>query len=443
MTATNSDSANEGALAGISQGYEELVNAVIRPPRMNYNQETDLGPASFQYCGRRFRRNDFELKNPRGHKLACSWWKFEPEDAPSQQLPCVIYLHGNASCRLAAFELLKHLLPAAITVFSLDFSGAGLSGGDYVSLGYHEQEDVAAAIAHLRASGEVSTIGLWGHSMGAVTALLYGDRDPSIAGMVVDSAFSDLMQLVNELGQNFREQGLRVPGFAISMAVQLIRRSVRNRAKFDPTEVSPISKVGQSFIPALFAHGEKDNFIKPVHSRELHDAYAGDKNLVLFDGDHNSPRPEFLHDSAVIFLRQTLGVQDAHCLDRNSPQHKQGALDRRFSGAGAVRKAEEEMMRQAMMLSMINGGNGSVEQAPSPQAAGGAAESVATRAPRVSHAALQEGVQQFQAITGVNERVAQFYVETALSQGAPVEVAIAQYYDSDCAEPPPQWRPVS
>jgi hypothetical protein len=30
------------------------------------------------------------------------------------------------------------LLPSNITVFTLDFSGSGLSEGDYVSLGWHE-----------------------------------------------------------------------------------------------------------------------------------------------------------------------------------------------------------------------------------------------------------------------------------------------------------------
>lgn len=33
-------------------------------------------------------------------------------------------------------------------------------------------------------AGSTSTIGLWGRSMGAVTALLYSQRDPSVAGMV-------------------------------------------------------------------------------------------------------------------------------------------------------------------------------------------------------------------------------------------------------------------
>jgi len=40
----------------------------------------------------------------------------------------------------------------------------------------------------------------------------------------------------------------------------------------------------------------------------LHDSYAGDKNLIKFDGDHNSSRPEFFNNSAVIFFVNTLQV---------------------------------------------------------------------------------------------------------------------------------------
>merc|ERR1719356_2212650 len=108
--------------------------------------------------------------------------------------------------------------------------------------------------------------------------------------MVLDSPFADLMQLANELGKGIREQGLPVPGFAISMGTSVIRRSVKRRAKFDMKDVSPIGKCGKCFIPALFAHGEHDAFIKPNHSERLHSAYAGDKNLIVFDGDHCSER---------------------------------------------------------------------------------------------------------------------------------------------------------
>ncbi len=62
--------------------------------------------------------------------------------------------------------------------------GSGLSEGEWVTLGAHEVDDLAVAVAHIRERHPDSTIGLWGRSMGAVTALLYSQRDPSIAGVV-------------------------------------------------------------------------------------------------------------------------------------------------------------------------------------------------------------------------------------------------------------------
>ena len=46
--------------------------------------------------------------------------------------------HLISGCRADANEAAMVLLPSNITVFTLDFSGSGLSDGDYVSLGWHE-----------------------------------------------------------------------------------------------------------------------------------------------------------------------------------------------------------------------------------------------------------------------------------------------------------------
>lgn len=53
-----------------------------------------------------------------------------------------------------------------------------------MTLGAHEVDDVAAAVEHLRAAGQTTTIGLWGRSMGAVTAMAYARMDPSVCGIV-------------------------------------------------------------------------------------------------------------------------------------------------------------------------------------------------------------------------------------------------------------------
>jgi dienelactone hydrolase len=65
----------------------------------------------------------------------------------------------------------------------LPLQGSGLSDGKWVTLGAHEVDDLAVVVEHLRRQGGVSSIGLWGRSMGAVTALLYSSKDPDIAGM--------------------------------------------------------------------------------------------------------------------------------------------------------------------------------------------------------------------------------------------------------------------
>ncbi len=43
--------------------------------------------------------------------------------------------------------------------------------------------------------------GLWGRSMGAITAVMHADRDPSIAGMILDSPFSTLRSVAEELAK--------------------------------------------------------------------------------------------------------------------------------------------------------------------------------------------------------------------------------------------------
>ena len=249
-------------------------------------------------------RTDITLTNKRGQNIVCS--HFEPLEGDRQweEMPCVVYMHGNSSCRLEALECVQYLLPANITLFCFDFPGCGLSDGEYISLGWYERDDVDCVINYLRAHRKVSTVGLWGRSMGSVTALLHGDRDPSIAGMILDSPFSSLKVLVNELAKSHT----KVPGFLVSSALALIRKSIQSRANFDIEHLTPIKHVSKSFIPALFAAANQDDFIQPHHAQELHDAYAGDKNLIKFDGDHNSGRPGFFHDSAVIFFINTLQV---------------------------------------------------------------------------------------------------------------------------------------
>jgi len=295
--------------AQAKEAYEQVICAIIRPPRCQY-EVRQLGPHTFDFVGQKFKRTDLTLRNSRGMAIACSHW--EPVVRSQAQLPCVIYLHGNASARLEALPLLSLVLSMGATLFSLDFCGSGHSEGDWVSLGAFEKDDLDAVVQHLRIPGQgTSTIALWGRSMGAATALMYAERDPSIAGMVLDSPFASLEQLAEELVEKGREQGVYAPSVLVSIALRFIRSSVLDRAKFDIRDLSPLKAAKSCFVPSLFVAASGDAFIAPHHSKCLHDACVSDgKNLILVDGDHNSKRPVFMFDSVSIFLQAYLQIRE-------------------------------------------------------------------------------------------------------------------------------------
>jgi len=289
---------SQGQKINLKQTYEIVCNSIIRPPRFIY-EISNLGPKEITFKNKKFIREDLQLVNNRGLNLQCSFFQLEDQ---KEKRPCVIYCHGNGGSRLDAVEAFRCVLPV-FNLFSFDFSGSGLSEGEYVSLGFFEKQDLETVVNYLRSSGKVSKIGIWGRSMGAATALMYAANDPAISGIVLDSAFSSLKKIAEELVE---KTPLKIPKMMLSLGLKVIRRSIKNKASFDISELEPIKHAPKAKVPALFCHAKDDNFILPHHSKQLHDAYGGKKNLVMVEGDHNSQRPDFFYDSVVIFFHNNL-----------------------------------------------------------------------------------------------------------------------------------------
>ena len=70
-------------------------------------------------------------------------------ERPSEQMPTVIYMHGNAGNLLEGLNYADYLLPRGINLFAFDFSGCGNSQGEFVTLGWKEKQDLEAVVAHL------------------------------------------------------------------------------------------------------------------------------------------------------------------------------------------------------------------------------------------------------------------------------------------------------
>mmetsp|Transcript_41100 Transcript_41100/g.87389 ORF Transcript_41100/g.87389 Transcript_41100/m.87389 type:complete len:301 (+) Transcript_41100:165-1067(+) len=288
---------------GLREQWRALEDCVIRPPRAEYSECELVGGTSGKFAVGmvRGKREDVTITNKRGQKLKCSYYKPTMRGTPAE-LPCVVYCHCNSGSRCDANEVVAMLVPQGIAVMALDFAGSGNSDGDYVTLGVNEVDDVEDVVKWLR-ERSTSHIGMWGRSMGAVVCLLYGQRDPSIAGIVLDSPFSNLVALMEELATSHK----LLTGFLTRPLIGFLRRSIKKRANFDIYLSDPLKAAESSFIPALFGHGKEDDFVAFEHSEKLYAAYAGDKNLISFEGGHNSPRPSFFHTSVMIFFHNLLG----------------------------------------------------------------------------------------------------------------------------------------
>jgi hypothetical protein len=347
-----------------------------------YDESTQLfggRGAAFTIGGIECCRCDFQIVNARGQTLRASHYlplSVQGRRVPSARsssssstgsgdaggpLPCLIYCHSNSGSRRDAEEAVVHLLPMGVGVLAFDAAGSGLSEGDWVTLGAREAEDLACVVRHLRASGAVSTLAVYGRSMGAVTALLFAasdeaaaddagdDRGGRLCAIVCDSPFARLSDLILEI---IRSQRLPVPGVLLKGALALMRGTVKRKAGFDLREASPLDVVRRCRVPCLFGHALADSFIPVSHSERLVAAYGAGvavdaappppspppvaaeeatpdhsaptpppppppppparpyRNLIRFGGDHNHVRPPFFYASVCCFLHVHLRLEE-------------------------------------------------------------------------------------------------------------------------------------
>ena len=283
--------------------YDNLWKAIIRPTRDLY-EDYELGESKFEINGKWYKRTDLEILNNRGLKLMSSFWEPFDEEREKKDLPCVIYLHGNSSSRCEACSLINFLLPKNICLFAFDFSGCGKSEGEYISLGYYEKEDVHSVVEFLQKSKKICKIGLWGRSMGAVTAIMYARNNPSnISALVLDSAFYSFNALIHEIV----DSKISLPNFIVDSIYKTIKNTIKEKAEFSLDSLETASYARECVVPAFFCHAKNDSFVLLHHCYDLFNDYKGKKKYIfLVNGNHNSVRPDDFKNKACIFFQRYL-----------------------------------------------------------------------------------------------------------------------------------------
>jgi len=186
-------------------------------------------------------------------------------------MPVVIFLHGNASSRMEGLYQGEVLLEKGINVFAFDFSGSGMSEGEYISLGMHEKDDLKDIIDFVEKLPGVGNIGLWGRSMGAATAIMYMKDDPRVKVACFDSPFSDFPKLANEIAKKM----INLSDTILKMALQFMNKTIKDKANADIFQIVPIKNAPDVKIPGIFIHAESDEIVPLQHGLDLYKEYGG------------------------------------------------------------------------------------------------------------------------------------------------------------------------
>jgi pimeloyl-ACP methyl ester carboxylesterase len=209
--------------------------------------------------------------------------------------PGVLLVHGweSARDRMLPNALLLHA--AGFHMLALDVRGHGANAPEVLPISGGEFGlDAAAGVAALVARPEVTRIGILGHSMGGIGAILAAADDPRVDALVVVSAPADPTRLTR---QTFRLAGLPFPApLAWPLAWLTTRVYVRPR-RHVLSHISAPHAIRRYQGPLLLVHGRDDRII-PLshHERLVAEARRGRaglvapaplETLVVADGAHS------------------------------------------------------------------------------------------------------------------------------------------------------------
>ena len=111
--------------------------------------------------------------------------------------PTILLCHGYGSSRGELLTLVTALQDHQYNVFVFDFAAHGANSG-MTSFGYHEADEVRAAIDELARRSDVDRerFGLWGYNLGAYAALREAENDKRVRALILDSVYDSPEQMV-------------------------------------------------------------------------------------------------------------------------------------------------------------------------------------------------------------------------------------------------------
>ena len=222
-----------------------------------------------------------EFPSRKGDVTLQGW--FMPSDGCEES---VILVHGISANRTSrdATKIGAELVDACFNVLLFDLRAHGTSGGERITGGIDEAQDVLGAYDYLQGRGvRPDRIGVLGRSMGGGATVLAAAAEPSIRAIVLDSPYAKVNDLIAfEIARKTPIPQWLAPVFIPGTSVIANLFYGINLSKLAPEEA--IQSVG---APILVIHGDSDSRIPVEHGVRVHAAAAAGSGIWLVpETDH-------------------------------------------------------------------------------------------------------------------------------------------------------------
>ncbi len=219
--------------------------------------------------------NSFEIPSEDGYKIYGEYLK-----CPTKSNKTVYFLHGYSSNRAQAVWFLEKYHELGFNVVMYDHVASGESGGEYSTMGVKESRDLKVVKDYIENIYGVSEeVALHGISMGASTAIYYGEKYGAIDYIIADCGYSTMKGIVN---YQYKQQ-FDLPSFPF---INLANIGLKLKGGYTLEDVNCLNSIKhENFndIKTLIIHGDKDTFTPVSMAYELQEAAIGYSQLEIFE----------------------------------------------------------------------------------------------------------------------------------------------------------------
>ncbi len=200
--------------------------------------------------------------------------------SPNYSKVTVILIHGY---KLTHREMLGfadfYVNTCGFNVLTPDLRGHGESGGEYISFGVKDREDILSWVEYIKQMmGENAKIILHGISMGAATALMTGAyNDDNVMGIIADCPYASGKEMMKKkIKSRFK--------IGVNFLYWLMNAYVKAKCKFSMEDSEVLEYVEHIKCPVLYIHGSEDDEITPANSYRLFEKTNSEKEIYIVLG---------------------------------------------------------------------------------------------------------------------------------------------------------------